>query len=189
MGSSTGNWAAIRQGERRMNRPLKLPTSPARVRAENKARWNEARSRAAADFFTVGYEGRSVDELVAMLHGAGVQSVIDIRHTPLSMYRPELNKGNFRRRMENEGFGYLHVPELGVPKDIRAKALVAGTREPIWDWYNCAVIEGRFARNLHWFLNLAHPIAMMCVEMDPTECHRHCLFNALEKQGLRGFDL
>ena len=172
-----------------MNRPLKLPTSPARVRVENKARWNEARSLDTADFFTVGYEGKPIGDLIAIFKDAGVQSVLDIRHTPLSMYRPELSKVNFQRRMEGEGFFYVHLPELGVPKDIRAKAVTAGTRDPIWDWYNGSVVEPRFVQNLHWFLNLAHPVAMMCVEADPTECHRHCLFNALENQGLRGFDL
>jgi hypothetical protein len=42
---------------------------------------------------------------------------------------------------------------------------------------------------LHRFLNLDHPVAMMCVECDPTECHRHRIFMALENQGLRGFDI
>ena len=172
-----------------MNRPLKLPTNPARVRVENKALWNEARPREGADFYTLGYEGRSLDELVAMLKSAGVEAIVDIRHTPLSMYRPELSKVNFQRHMEAEGFHYLHVPELGVPKDIRAKAVVAGTRDPIWQWYDDCVVEKFFARNLHWFLNLGHPVAMMCVEADPTECHRHRLFCALENWGLRGFDL
>jgi hypothetical protein len=42
---------------------------------------------------------------------------------------------------------------------------------------------------LHRVLNLGHPVAMMCMECDPEECHRHRIFNALECQGLRGFDL
>jgi hypothetical protein len=29
----------------------------------------------------------------------------------------------------------------------------------------------------------------MCVEIDPHECHRHRLSAALERKGLRGFDL
>jgi len=29
----------------------------------------------------------------------------------------------------------------------------------------------------------------MCVEADPTECHRHLLFQALEDNGLQGYDL
>lgn len=172
-----------------MSRPLKLPKRPARVRAESKILWNEARSVERADFFTLGYEGRSIDDLVSMLRTAGVRSLLDIRHTPLSMYRPELSKSNFQRRIEDEGFQYLHSPEWGVPKDIRAKALLTGTRDPIWQWYDGYVVERFFARNLHWFLNLEHPVAMMCVEADPVECHRHRLFMALEKHGLQGFDL
>lgn len=159
------------------------------MRVENKALWNEARSPETADFFTLGYEGRPIDDLVEALKAAGVQSVLDIRYTPLSMYRPELSKANFQRRIESEGLAYLHVPALGVPKDIRAKAVTAGTRDPIWQWYDDSVVEQFFARNLHWFLNLGHPVAMMCVEADPTECHRHRVFHALERRGLRGFDL
>ena len=172
-----------------MSRPLKLPTKPRRARVESKALWNEARSAAAADFFTFGYEGRTLDDLIGSLKSAGVQSVLDIRYTPASMYRPELSRANLQHRIEDEGLAYLHVPELGVPKDIRAKAVTAGTRDPIWQWYDDCVVERFFARNLHWFLNLGHPVAMMCVEADPTECHRHRVFHALEKRGLRGFDL
>ncbi|MGH6836634.1 MAG: DUF488 family protein [Methylocella sp.] len=151
--------------------------------------WNEARSQDSADFFTIGYEGRSIGDLVLALKSARVQSVLDIRHTPLSMYRPELSKSNFQRRMKDEGLQYFHTPEWGVPKDVRAKAIAAGSRDAIWAWYDDYVVERFFGRNLHWFLNLGHPVAMMCVEADPKECHRHRLSIALEKQGLCGFDL
>ena len=84
---------------------------------------------------------------------------------------------------------YLHAPECGVPKDIRGKAMVTGTREAIWEWYDSNVVNRLFEFNLHWFMNLEHPVAMMCVEHDPEECHRHRIFMALEKNGLRGYDL
>lgn len=170
-------------------RPLKLPTNSARVRAENKALWNEARSQDNADFFTVGYEGRKIDDLISALKSANVRLILDIRHTPFSMYRPELSKANFQRRASEEGFEYLHCPECGVPKDIRARAVHAGTRAPIWEWYDANVVDRFFVNNLHWFMNLEHPVAMMCMESDPTECHRHRVFMALENHGLRGFDL
>lgn len=136
----------------------------------------------------MGYEGRPVSELIALLQEVEVQSLVDIRYAPVSMYRPEVSKENFRRAVEAAGIHYLHVPELGVPKDIRAKAIGMGTRDVIWDWYDTYVVDV-FSKNLHWFLNIEHPVALMCVEADPTECHRHRLFLALEKQGLRGFDL
>lgn len=172
-----------------MHRPLKLPTKKARERLESKALWNEARSIEDADFFTVGYEGRSTDELMAALGTAGVRTLLDIRYSPLSMYRPELSKGNFQKRVEHAGMHYVHCPEFGVPKDIRAKAIHTGSRDTIWQWYDAAIVTRSFETNLHWFLNQEHPVAMMCVEHDQEECHRHRIFAALEKNGLRGYDL
>lgn len=137
----------------------------------------------------MGYEGRSTDDLIESLLKAGVRTLVDVRYTPLSMYRPELSKSNFQKRLQSEGMSYLHCPECGVPKDIRAKAMVSGTRDTIWDWYDANVVNRFFHHNLHWFLNLDHPTAMMCVEHDPEECHRHRIFVALEGNGLRGYDL
>lgn len=170
-------------------RPLKLPTKPARARAESKALWNEARSPDRADFFTVGYESRTTEDLFDALKGAGVQCVLDIRYNPVSMYRPELSKANLQRALECRGIGYHHVREWGVPRDVRERAIQTGTRDTIWQWYDEAVIVPHFRRNLHRFFNLGHPVAMMCMECDPEECHRHRIFMALENQGLRGFDL
>jgi uncharacterized protein (DUF488 family) len=170
-------------------RPLKLPTKSARARAQSKVLWNEARSPDHADFFTIGYEGRAMKDLFDTLSGVGVQCVVDIRYNPISMYRPELSKGNLEKSLNRIGIAYFHLREWGVPRDIRARALETGTRETIWKWYDECVIAPHFRRNLHRFLNLGYPVAMMCMECDPEECHRHRIFNALESQGLRGFDL
>lgn len=170
-------------------RPLKLPTKSARARAESKALWNEARSAESADFFTLGYEGRTTDDLFDSLLSAGVQCVVDIRYNPISMYRPDLSKGNLQRALHERGLAYFHLREWGVPREIRARAIESGTRETIWQWYDECVVGAHFQRNLHRFLNFGYPVAMMCMECDPTECHRHRIFMALENQGLRGFDL
>lgn len=151
--------------------------------------FNEARSPEAADFFTFGYSGRTAQEMIDLLSVASVRSVLDIRFSPVSMYRPEFSKGNLQRLVEGAGFQYVHVPKLGVPRDIRARAMATGTRDIIWEWYDKHSVEP-FLRNLHEFLNFVeHPVVLMCVEADPRECHRHRLFQALEAQGLRGFDL
>jgi uncharacterized protein (DUF488 family) len=119
----------------------------------------------------------------------GVRTIVDIRLNPVSMYKPELSKTNFCRIVETAGLLYLHLPNLGVPRHIRAQAVSSGSRQAIWDWYESRVVAS-FRKNLDWFLNIAeHPLAFMCVEIDPSECHRHLLFNALEDHGLQGFDL
>ena len=169
---------------------LELPTESLSVQRGNKALWNDGRSVGEADFYTFGYSGRATDEILDLVKAAGVLSVIDIRFSPVSMYKPEFSKGNLRRIVGVYGLQYLHLPELGVPRDIRAKAVVAGSRGVIWEWYDTFVVSRFIGRNLHQFLNLAdHPVALMCVEIDPTACHRHRLFLTLEERGLRGFDL
>ena len=141
-----------------------------------------------ADFFTVGYEGRSTGDLIAALRDAGIRLLLDIRHSAVSMYRPELSKRNFCELLAREGFEYLHVPQWGVPRAIRAQAIEAGTREPIWEWYDENVVASFV--DLHSFMNgFEHPVALMCTEIDPHECHRHRLSLALEGMGLNGFDL
>jgi uncharacterized protein (DUF488 family) len=170
-------------------RPLKLPSKSARARVEGKALWNEARSPNEADFFTVGYEGRATKELLDALVAANVQCVLDIRYNPVSMYRPEFSKANLARSLAENGLAYVHLREWGVPRDIRAKAIETGTRDTIWQWYDEWVVATHFKKNLHRFLNFGYPVAMLCMECDPTECHRHRIFMALENQGLRGFDL
>jgi uncharacterized protein (DUF488 family) len=169
---------------------LKLPTAPPKQQLENRILWNESRSAEMADFFTIGYTGRTLEEILKLLVANQVRTLLDIRQFAVSMYRPELSKNNLRRSAEQCGLEYVHMPELGVPRDIRAKAIETGTRDVIWTWYDENVVRSYIGSNLHRFLNsIEHPVALMCVEIDPGECHRHRLFLALEAMGLRGFDL
>lgn len=168
---------------------LNLPSAPAKQQVENRYIWNDLRSSEHADFFTIGYTGRKTDEIVSALRNHGVRTLVDIRYNPISMYRPELSKNNFARLLSEHGIAYVHMPRLGVPRDIRAKAIETGTRDVIWDWYD-EVVATFLGGNLHFFLNgFEHPVALMCTEIDPRECHRHRLSLALEEMGMRGFEI
>jgi len=168
---------------------LSLPSVPEKQQIVNRAIWNESRSAESADFFTFGYTGRKLPDIIDALKTHGVRTLVDIRRNPISMYRPELSKCNLARNMEKRGIAYVHLPGLGVPRDIRAKAIETGTREVIWEWYD-NVLESFLGGNLHYFLNgFEHPVALMCTEIDPHECHRHRLCLALEKMGMRGFEI
>jgi uncharacterized protein (DUF488 family) len=169
---------------------LRLPTDPVGTQLKNKEEWNTHRSKESADFYTIGYAGRSIEDVLRALKSAGVATLIDIRHMPVSMYKPEFSKHNFRRDLEAKGFHYLHLPYLGIPRDIRSLAIGKTNRNDLWEWYDRNVVASFIGRNLHRFLNSAdHPVALMCVETDPTACHRHRIVLALERLGLRGFDL
>ena len=167
---------------------LNLPSAPVKKQIANKADWNESRSSQVADFFTLGYSGRKTEDILVVLKQHGVRTVVGVRQNAVSMYRPELSKSNLAKILEENGIRYAHLPEFGVPRDIRAKAIETGSRDVIWTWYDECVVASLL--NLHTFMNgFEHPVALMCTEIDPQECHRHRLALALEGMGLNGFDL
>lgn len=142
-------------------------------------------------FFTVGYEGRRIQEVIGALEANAVSTVIDIRFSPVSRYRPEFSKRNLASLLESSNIDYVHIRDLGVPRDIRDQASYAGNREFIWDWYETNVVQRHALRNLHWFFNCAnHPVALLCMEADSRTCHRHRLAAALERvSGLKSADI
>ena len=167
---------------------LNLPSAPVKEQIANKAGWNQSRSSRLADFFTLGYSGRKTEEILDLLKQHGVRTVVDVRQNAVSMYRPEFSKSNLARLLEENGIHYAHLPEFGVPRDIRAKAIETGSRDVIWTWYDEYVVATHL--NRHTFMNgFERPVALMCTEIDPHECHRHRLSLALEGMGLNGFDL
>jgi uncharacterized protein (DUF488 family) len=169
---------------------LNLPSASAKNQLASKIRWNEARSAAEANFFTLGYSGRKTGEVIDALRSSGVRTLVDIRQYAVSVYRPELSKRNLKGALAEVGIHYVHLPELGVPRDVRGKAVGAGSRDVIWDWYDENVVPQFSKGRLHTFLNaFEHPVALMCTELDPHECHRHRLSLALESLGMKGFDL
>lgn len=115
--------------------------------------------------------------------------MIDVRYTPVSMYKPDFSRTNCQRILKEAGIEYLHIKELGVPRDIRARAISTGSRDVIWEWYDQNVVEQGLGTNLRELMKSKRRFALMCVEADPTECHRHRLFQALEDSGLQGYDL
>lgn len=141
------------------------------------------------DFYTVGYSGRDIGQLVDALLAAEVVCLLDIRFNAVSMYKPAFSRRNLQAALAAAGIEYLHMPELGVPSDVRKQAATSGRRDDIWDWYETEVLP-RYSRNLDWFFNSTnHPVALMCTERDRKDCHRHRLAEALARQGLMSVDI
>jgi hypothetical protein len=169
---------------------LLIPEQSLRIQLANKIRWNQQRSLAEADFFTIGYSGRTIAEFTTILLEANVSTVLDIRQNAVSPYKPEFSKARLKQNLERNGIQYIHRADLGVPRDIRAGAVGQQDRSSIWDWYDLNVVRSFAGKNLDEFFNCAdHPIAFMCSESDPYSCHRHRLALALELNGLKGYDL
>ena len=173
-----------------LHRPLRLPELPEPVQQYNKVIWNLKHFVVEADFYTIGYAGKDIEQFVSILQAVNVSTLVDIRHTPVSQYKPDFSRENLRACLAEHGIEYVHKRDWGVPQEVRSRSVGQDSREAIWDWYDGNVIprirNGDFAEFRE---SVKPPVAFMCVETDPTACHRHRLFLALEESGLRGFDL
>lgn len=171
-------------------RPLNLPSKSISAQIRDREFWNSSRSRDDADFYTIGYSGRKITLLIDILKSVGVLSIMDIRFTPISQYKPEFSKTKLQQTLHRNDIYYLHLPNLGIPRDIRSLAIDSNNRDVLWKWYDRYVVSSYVNGNLDNFLNtVIHPVAMLCTEISPLECHRHRLALALEKRGLRSYDL
>lgn len=122
--------------------------------------------------FTIGYEGRDPAELIAILAASRVTRVIDVRALPLSR-RPGFSKTPLRAALAAAGIDYVHLREAGNPFRKAADPLPS-YRAHLAD--TPSIVRG--------LLDAAdgHSAALLCMEHDPTHCHRTILAAAMRKQ-------
>jgi len=106
---------------------LGSPEEVTSAKLTNRLLWNLEHASLDADFYTIGYAGRELDEFVAILRAAAVTTLVDIRHSRVSPYNPEFSDGNLEGALEGDGIEYVHRPDLGVPHELPSHARSPGT--------------------------------------------------------------
>jgi uncharacterized protein (DUF488 family) len=132
--------------------------------------------------WTIGYEKLLPPALLAELHDAGVERVLDVRYRPQSR-RPGMSKTRLGALLAEHGIAYEHRRALGTPPDIRwlfKNRRVAEGREQ----YRLYV-EGESAAELDALaaeLDVGPRTALLCLEAEPAECHRSVIAEALRER-------
>ena len=121
---------------------------------------------------SIGYEGRTAEDLVDELTEQGVRVLVDVRLTPLSR-KPGLSKRRLAERLAAAGIDYLHLTALGNPKE---------NRQPFWDGRvkdGCEAFndlldsdEPQAALQAIADLTATSTVAILCFERDHDRCHR-----------------
>ena len=65
--------------------------------------------------YTVGYEGKSLDQFITILKTNGIETLIDVRFSVESQYKPEFSGTLLARELQRNGIKYAHRKEFGVP--------------------------------------------------------------------------
>lgn len=121
---------------------------------------------------SIGYEGRTAEDLVDELTEQGVRVLVDVRLTPLSR-KPGLSKRRLAERLSEAGIDYLHLKALGNPKE---------NRQPFWDGRvedGCEAFsqlldsdEPQAALQAIADLTASSTVAILCFEREHDRCHR-----------------
>jgi uncharacterized protein (DUF488 family) len=133
---------------------------------------DRVRTMSPSQLVSIGYEGRTIHELVHELQNLHVEVLVDVRLNPLSR-KPGLSKRKLAEHLGAAGIDYLHFKALGNPKH---------NREPFWEGRvaeGCRFFEGllgspesRTALDMIAELAASRTVAVLCFERDHDRCHR-----------------
>jgi uncharacterized protein (DUF488 family) len=121
---------------------------------------------------TIGYEGCTIDGVVATLKEAGAKLLVDVRAVAASR-KPGFSKRQLAAALDEAGIRYVHLQGLGTPKAGR-DAVRAGHPERMVPIFQEHMTSDRAQAELAMAKDLARDsrACLLCFERDPAHCHR-----------------
>jgi uncharacterized protein (DUF488 family) len=120
--------------------------------------------------FTIGHSSLELEQFLALLTGAKVESVVDVRSVPQSGRFPQFNQISLESTLREAGFDYVFLgEELGGRPDDPASYHDNGRVN-----YPARRKSYAFQSGIEQLLRLAKEktVAILCAEEDPLDCHR-----------------
>jgi uncharacterized protein (DUF488 family) len=133
--------------------------------------------------FTIGYENTTVARFIATLREASVELVVDVRAVAGSR-RPGFAKTKLGANLAEAGIDYLHLRGLGTPADGRAAAR-AGRHAEMKEIFHEHMETSAFHDDLETLVAVVssgRSACLLCLEADPTHCHRSMVAAALAER-------
>ena len=148
------------------------------------------------EILTVGHSTHPIERFLALLRGAGVEALADVRRFPGSRRNPQFGAGALARSLAAEGIGYEPLgEELGGRRSRRDAAEVSADALPDNSAWRSSSFRAyadymwtpAFAAGLERLEALARDrrAAVMCAEAHPSRCHRRLIADALLARGRR----
>jgi hypothetical protein len=137
-------------------------------------------SRAAAPVATIGYEGATMDGVLAALVRARIGLLIDVRAVASSR-RPGFSKTRLAAHLAEAGIDYLHLRGLGTPAEGRAAARAGRHDEMrrIFDTHLHTAAARDDMGTLADIVGSGRRVCLLCFEADPAHCHRSIVADRL----------
>ena len=132
----------------------------------------EERPRGKCAVYMAGYEGLQIDGFLNILLEAGIEQIIDVRHNPISR-RYGFHKSTLSGVCRRFDIQYKHVPEVGIPPQLRSNLRQPSDYIPLFQNYAEETLPSQprvVKRIANWIES--RPSVLMCMENNPDSCHR-----------------
>lgn len=137
--------------------------------------------------YTLGYEGKSLEEYLNILLKNDIKLVCDVRINALSR-KYGFSKKTLQNAIESLGMEYVHIPELGIASASRKNLNTTKDYEKLFDTYEKEVLATQ-SDSLEIISNLINDkqrVALTCFELLPSMCHRTRVARAVLALGENG---
>lgn len=147
-------------------------------------RTSHARRRPASSLFTIGYEGRTLEEYSNLLISEGVRAVVDVRRNPISR-KKGFSKTALCEGLLANGIVYFHLPALGIDSFLRKDLETEDDFKRLFEIYERDLLPKATEdlKNLEAIIERYSSVALTCFERDPLHCHRHCISDYFYTKG------
>jgi uncharacterized protein (DUF488 family) len=137
---------------------------------------------------TIGHGTRTTEQLAALLHAAGVETIIDVRRYPAGRRQPHLSRDRLAIDLPALGIGYEWWGEaLGGRRTADAATIATSRwRSPAFAAYEAYTHTPAFREALAVLEARARAgerLALMCSETVWWRCHRRLIADALVADG------
>ena len=139
--------------------------------------------------YTVGYEEKNIDEFIQRLKEFKIRVLVDVREIPASR-KKGFSKTKLNELLETVGIKYLHVKELGSPKELRKKLYTDKDYSYFFKEYgkhlerNIDILEQLYSETI-----ANEPSCLMCMERLPSQCHRKAVAERIKEINGNGLQI
>src|SRR5436190_2693134 len=124
--------------------------------------------------FTIGHSTHEPDAFLALLRGAGIELLVDVRRFPSSRRFPWFGRAELERSLRETGVGYEHLEGLGGRRDPVPSSPNSGWRVGQFRGYGDHMASAEFQEALDRLVASASArrTAVMCAEAQWRRCDR-----------------
>ncbi|MDR2099855.1 MAG: DUF488 domain-containing protein [Campylobacteraceae bacterium] len=133
-------------------------------------------------FFTIGYEGKTIETFINSLIQNDIRILVDVRKNALSM-KFGFSKTFLSKTLEKINIHYLHIPKLGIPSENRKNLNTKENYDVLFKHYKNESLKQsvKELEQLYYLYNKYHRLSIMCYEKDVSMCHRNCIADEVKK--------